>query len=65
MIATHRRGRWRGTPEGGSATTSIRLSPELRQQIDRWIREQGQLMTRSQAIRTLVERGLHTSQKRR
>jgi hypothetical protein len=49
----------RGRPATGeTAVSAIRLSGELRAKIDAWAQQQPAPMSRSEAIRTLVDRGL-------
>jgi metal-responsive CopG/Arc/MetJ family transcriptional regulator len=43
---------------GETAVSAIRLSDELRAKIDAWAKQQAEPMSRSEAIRILVERGL-------
>jgi hypothetical protein len=49
----------RGRPATGrDPVTAIRLSKELRETVDKWAKWQQDPMTRSEAIRRLVELGL-------
>jgi hypothetical protein len=55
----------RGRPAtGNDPVTAIRLSPELREQLDGWAAANG-IMSRSAAIRRLVELGLQAKGKAR
>lgn len=49
----------RGRPATGrDPVTAIRLSPEMRQTVDEWAARQPDTLSRSEAIRRLVEIGL-------
>ena len=54
----------RGRPATGrDPVTAIRLSPELRQTVDKWAEKQDDKPGRSEAIRRLVELGLKVTAK--
>lgn len=54
----------RGRPATGQdPVTAIRLSPELRNNVDAWAAKQTDKPNRSEAIRRLVELGLKAKQR--
>jgi len=54
----------RGRPATGQdPVTAIRLSPELRNNVDAWAAKQTDKPSRSEAIRRLVELGLKAKQR--
>jgi hypothetical protein len=49
----------RGRPsEGQGSIVNVRLAPDLRARVDTWAAENDPPITRSEAIRRLVEKGL-------
>jgi hypothetical protein len=60
-IPVNKKSRGRPKKKGGvHPVTAVRLSPDIGAAVDKWAKSQQDPMTRSEAIRRLVELGLKT-----
>jgi len=54
----------RGRPSTGASSVHLRVLPDQLAKIDAWIKRQGEAdLTRPEAIRQLIERGLQSNRK--